>query len=268
MGVYLGHDFVEVGASVVGFCAGLKLDECVFPAAELREDAAVRVLNLRIAGRFLVGGFDEHERAIQFFRRAERQAPRQVVQNNRRLRRQTESEIEILLRGLGIVVQKGVGSFITMEFGEPELRIEEPRPWNAHTSGGDRHRTMRRLASVYGEWHLWIYCCEWTLEADGIELAWCESDDVTIERALGVLNGQALTQVEVREDSQTRFQFDLGCVLITRPAPKGSYSNEPVSQWMLYQPGGDVLAVRGDGSYSIHDRHTPRDEVCWSPLEV
>jgi hypothetical protein len=77
-------------------------------------------------------------------------------------------------------------------------------------------------AYVRGQWHLWIYCCEWSLALGPALLARSESSDTAIARALHVLNGQALTTVTVSEvDGSTTFTFDLGCLLSTRPAPQG-----------------------------------------------
>ena len=69
---------------------------------------------------------------------------------------------------------------------------------------------------------------------DGVQLAHCESDDLTMARALRVLNGQALTEVDVEPaDGRTRFSFDLGCTLLTWPAEAGVYENEPVEQCLI-----------------------------------
>lgn len=63
-------------------------------------------------------------------------------------------------------VRIGYGSFITMNFGDPYLDvldvfIDDPR----------RHR----LATIYGDWHLWIYCANWSICKNGTILA--NSDD-------------------------------------------------------------------------------------------
>jgi hypothetical protein len=164
-------------------------------------------------------------------------------------------------------VMKGRGSFVTMEFGDPELTIGEERPHRLNIDGVDPRTVMKRHTVVHGAWHLFIYCCLWRLETDGVEIAHCELDDVTIARALGILNGQALTSVEV--DPRTggsKFTFDLGGVLFTHPAPAGSYDDEPVEQWMLYQPSGTVLTVRGDGCYAVEPADVSDESATWRPL--
>ncbi|MCP3878645.1 MAG: hypothetical protein GY701_09690 [Sulfitobacter sp.] len=150
-------------------------------------------------------------------------------------------------------VTRGHGSFLTFEFGEPALRIDA-EPWTrVHSLSATEEITVStRSAVVHGSWHLWVYCCRWSLTAQQHELANDGSDDTSIDRALGILSGQALTSVDVNiDDGSSLFTFDLGCVLSTRPAPDGIYGAGPVEQWMLYQPSGDVLTVRGDGRYSV-----------------
>lgn len=64
------------------------------------------------------------------------------------------------------------------------------------------------------------------LVLDGVQLAHCESEDATMHRALYVLNGQALTEIEIEPaDGRTRFSFDLGCSLLTLPAEASVYEN-------------------------------------------
>src|SRR5664280_1471741 len=99
---------------------------------------------------------------------------------------------------------------------------------------GASPEAMRRFAYVRGQWHLMIYCCQWSLSLNGTQLASSESDEITVNRALGVLNGQALTDVSINPvDGSTRFTFDFGCVLVTTPAPDDVYDFEPVGQWAL-----------------------------------
>src|SRR3954471_5716533 len=94
------------------------------------------------------------------------------------------------------LVAQGHGSFVTMEFGEPQLVFETPSIRPLRIEGAPSRARVRR-AHVQGQWHLWIYCCEWSLALEDVQLAHCESDDLRILRSLRVLNGQALTAVNV-----------------------------------------------------------------------
>ncbi len=165
------------------------------------------------------------------------------------------------------LVRQGHGSFVTIEFGDPELAIGETRSRTVRLPERGPLTLTTRSAAVHGAWHLWIYCCLWSMQANEVELAHSESDDVTIARALRFLEGQALSEVQVdRESGATKFDFDLGCALATRPAPPGTYTNDPVDQWMLYQPSGIVLIVRSDGHYSEVPRDQPDGATIWHQL--
>ena len=64
-------------------------------------------------------------------------------------------------------VSRGYGSFLTLEFGAPKLIVREPREPTRKVSPRVQREFARRLVSVHGRWHLWIYCCEWYLRDSG-----------------------------------------------------------------------------------------------------
>jgi len=150
-------------------------------------------------------------------------------------------------------VQQGHGSFLTFEFGEPKLEINER---NSPDKG------IRRSAYVHGQWHLWIYCCNWRALQGGTQLAWSEDTNDVIGRATATLNGQELTDLSVStNDGRCTFTFDLGGSLETWP-----YSDDPTDeQWMILS-GAEAFGFRGDGSYSYGPSDTPPDLERWSPL--
>jgi hypothetical protein len=141
-------------------------------------------------------------------------------------------------------VRRGTGSFITLEFGEPYLVVREPvvRQSSLLTV---RRSLSRRSVKVHGAWHLWIYCCEWKVESGGR----CVGDSSTsrrVDRAVEVLDGQKLIGVVLAtRGARTRFIFDLGAVLETRPYDRRS------EQWMLFTPTHQVLTFRADRRYSL-----------------
>jgi hypothetical protein len=141
--------------------------------------------------------------------------------------------------------KKGYSSFLTFEFGQPHVELsdkirERPFRFSAKVS-----RTLRsRLAYVHGEWHLWIYCCAWSIALDGWRAAHGESRDLRIDRAVAALNGQALTRVSVNPaDSSTVFEFDLGGTLRT-----WAY-DETSEQWILFEPAGTTFTLGPRGRY-------------------
>lgn len=148
---------------------------------------------------------------------------------------------------------QGHGSFLTLEFGEPSLKVHE---WHSRSMG------LRRSAYVSGRWHLWIYCCHWRLRQDGTQAAWSEDPDDVIGRAVARLNGQKLTAVTVETGrGKSSFIFDLGGTLETWP-----YGDDPATaQWMIYAPS-EVFTYRADGLYSQGAGDQPPASEQWLPL--
>jgi hypothetical protein len=139
-------------------------------------------------------------------------------------------------------VQQGWGSFLTFEFGQP--RQEIGRTINRDPDDRDSH--SRRLVTIRGDWHLWIYCSGWQITQDGNFLAMHESTRGCIASACRTLHGQAITSLTCKTaDGASRFAFDLGGRLSTAP-----YDDELNEQWMLYCPDGSVLIYRSDGAFS------------------
>ncbi len=116
----------------------------------------------------------------------------------------------------------GLGSFLTLEFGAP-----------TPTRDG------------YGERHLWIYCCNWRIVREGVELAWSESDGEAIKRAVATLNQHCLLDIGTEPSSgRSAFLFDAELALETWP-----YGGDPLeAQWMIYA-GSRVLTYRADGGF-------------------
>lgn len=160
-------------------------------------------------------------------------------------------------------VKKGHGSFLTLEFGEPSLVFWKPR----------EHRRSRNLRVIIrGDWHLWIYCCNWDIVQNGKHLAHNESDDETIEKATAQIDGQCLERLWTETEMVvTHFKFDLGAVLTTFPYddddPNFPYDeDDPYELWSLYEPSGDVLSVRSDSRYCHGPGTTPPNEMRWVSL--
>lgn len=139
-----------------------------------------------------------------------------------------------------------------MEFGDPQLRVREPLP-NLPT----------RSVTVAGAWHLWIYCCSWSIRLNGETLATSTSSERKAKVAIAHLDGQALVHTSVdAARGRTVFDFDLGGSLVTR-----RYDREG-EQWLLFEPFGHVLKVRADGQYAYQRGDTPPKDARWLPLET
>jgi hypothetical protein len=159
-------------------------------------------------------------------------------------------------------VRRGHGSFLTLEFGAPSLRIRQPKVVMPDNSGKVAALFRRRIVLPRGEWRLWIYCCHWRVLSRGEEIAWSEASDKKISAATNEFDGQILTAAEADPAQGTSvFKFDLGATLQTWP-----YGSGDDTQWMLYMPSGDVFSYREDGSYSSGPGSLPPEQVVWQPL--
>ena len=158
------------------------------------------------------------------------------------------------------------GSMIMIEFGDPVVEIREPVMRPTHLDAGPT-AALRRQAFVHGGWTLTLEYCEWELWLTGALVADSESLEPTMSRALKVLQGQALTAIAVEPESgATAFSFDLGALVLTKPAPSGFYGSDPAEQWTLGMPDNRNVAVRDDGTFSTHRGDADPDQYVWSRL--
>lgn len=159
-------------------------------------------------------------------------------------------------------VKRGSGSFLTMEFGRPHLRIREPQVTPTDLSRRVRASFARRLAIVHGDWHLWIYCCNWVVR-EGVKVVGDFSTGRRVDRAVAFLDGQKLLSVSLRSrGAGTIFRFDLGGELETSPFDRKS------EQWLLYEPSGKVLVLRADRRVAYESGDTRPDANRWRKLAV
>lgn len=152
-------------------------------------------------------------------------------------------------------VQQGYSSFLTLEFGEPYLSIR-----NSTQTRPDSELPAYRSPRLKGEWHLWIYCCGWTISQDDERLADYESPDPEVAAACGKLEGQMLSRVAMLpETGQSVLAFDLGGRIDTEP-----FDTDLLEQWHLFGPGERCFTYRSDGSACLSRSDTPPDERRWS----
>jgi hypothetical protein len=158
-------------------------------------------------------------------------------------------------------VRPGYGSFLTIEFGEPHLKIREPHRASQEASPQVQRLFARRKVVVRGAWHLWIYCCQWQVCTGKRRIghsALETSSRRPIQCAARELDGQQLVHVELEPGrGSSRFSFDLGSWLETTPYDAQS------EQWLLYEPSGMVLTYRADGCYCYQPGDTPPDQKLW-----
>ena len=139
----------------------------------------------------------------------------------------------------------GYGSTLTFEFGRPFVVIHEPISNPRAVSKRVRANLKRRHAWVHGEWRIWLYLCHWEIHIEGQSLATSRSKIGRIERALSVLQGQALSNLSCNSGKGSfRFEFDFGGVINTR-----ADSRRPNDvQWVLSMPGKRTLDIYANGT--------------------
>lgn len=154
--------------------------------------------------------------------------------------------------------RSGYGSFITLEFGEPHVVVREPRKSTAK-SNKVGNLFARRSVAIRGDWHFWIYCCNWYVYSRG-KLVGDSSSVQAIQKAITFLDGQALVGASFGfRGCRSVFEFDLGARLTTTPFDTES------EQWMLYEPSGKVLTLRADRMFNHQPGNTPPDTALWRP---
>ncbi len=153
-------------------------------------------------------------------------------------------------------VKQGYSTYLTFEFGQPHLEIREPKQPRAK-SARVRRLFARRRVSVYGEWRLWLYICNWALFQGERCRATANSTRRQTLAATNDIDGQAITDVQVTPDLRhATFSFDLG----GRLEVSTWHDNSEDVQWLLYEPSGRTLEVRADGHY-LYAR--PGEEGQW-----
>lgn len=130
-------------------------------------------------------------------------------------------------------VKRGVGSFITIEFGT-KMPSKTPK-------GGS-----------HGEWHLWVYGGEWRLENEEHVVVASEDDPKKIEIEIQCLEGCTLQSFEIMTPAlDAILTFDQKIILRIF----GIYSEETedrgMDSWLLYTPdAGNVITVHPGGKWS------------------
>jgi hypothetical protein len=148
-----------------------------------------------------------------------------------RLKKQVDTLFQPLIGQKAWGASLGWGSFVTIEFGRKHLY--------------HRH--------YHGEWHLWLYLCEWELRSNDRVLAHSESKKRVMQLAIDNLNGAELRGFAF--DSQrmiTEFTFDHDLHLQCRPYADAASDDEC---WMLFMPDRQVASLRGSRlRYKAMDR--------------
>lgn len=115
-------------------------------------------------------------------------------------------------------VHRGIGSFLTMEFGLPKLEVREPKPKSILRTDVSNELLSRRRITVLGEWHLWLQCASWSLALEQKLEVNGNSSPVDVDERIQNLDGQKLEVLNLSDDAVTfEMKFDLGGLLKVYP---------------------------------------------------
>jgi hypothetical protein len=138
--------------------------------------------------------------------------------------------------------------------------VREPVAARKGVSTKVREHLAHRQVYARGEWHLWIYCCDWEVHCKGKRIG-DSSTRLRTRRAAAFLNGQKLIRFSILPRKvESIFVFDLGATLKTFPYDKTS------EQWLLFEPSQKVLVLRADCRYKHVRSDRPHDDGVWKTI--
>jgi hypothetical protein len=118
------------------------------------------------------------------------------------------------------------GTWISLRFGNPTIRIREGNP------DGETERQRRRRVYVEGEFLLWFEMGQWEFFENNKLKFHSGQSRAYLRRAANRLQSQCLASVEFLPDNtESKFEFDLGARLIVRPTAD---AEDDDSMWHLY----------------------------------
>jgi hypothetical protein len=153
-------------------------------------------------------------------------------------------------------VKRGIGTFITMEFGNPHLWVREPISASAKASARVRRLLAQRRVFATGDWHLWVQYADWTLNTRNYstDSGWTSSR--VVDRCLAELDGQRLRKAVYRKRLRVlEMHFDLGAVLKIF-----SRSEIDGDRWSLHKWNRDIVSFGPDGRIDV-EAPSPKESV-------
>jgi hypothetical protein len=169
----------------------------------------------------------------------DRRIPINKIKGDRKMLPFQENIAEIHTKLQGVLgekawgVARGIGSFVTMEFGQP-LQPEH--------SGKQSH----------GKWHLWVYGGEWRLEKGGYVIAASEDNQTKIEAKIQCIEGCIFQSFEVITPAlDAVLTFEQEIVLRIFSIYSEETEDRGMDSWMLFTPDrGNVITIHAGGQWS------------------
>lgn len=148
-------------------------------------------------------------------------------------------------------VENAYGTFLTLEFGKPHLRIARfNKPADRLASSIAMPPIEVQKVMVVGDWHLWIYCCSWKLIFGNKTIGDYTSKRM-INNAVKILDGLKLKNIIInKKQVLTRFVFENDIHLETKRYDRDS------EQWMLYQFPKNVFTFCANGRLLVENSRT------------
>jgi len=131
----------------------------------------------------------------------------------------------------------GIGTYLTMEFGQPHLTVREPMTARMGATERVRDLLSRRKVSIVGDWTLWIQEADWLVCQSGRCVG---VNDPDLRTFLDCLNGQRL--MNARFDEHLELEFDLGASVRLSPSVS---KQDDIALWSLTYFKGTTFTLHG-----------------------
>ena len=104
----------------------------------------------------------------------------------------------------------------------------------------------RRAVHVFGDWHLWVESCDWSLQTRAGTASSDEESGDFWRDWMDDVTGQHLLSVESPAPGAPTLRFDLGAELAVRPDPDGD-----LDSWSLHPWQGPVTSCDATGKIRV-----------------
>ena len=130
----------------------------------------------------------------------------------------------------------GHGSFLNFEFGEMKV----PAHYSQRKSRDPNKE--KKLIPAIGEWHFWIYMCNWEIYHNYKLIAHSEDETEDMEKGVKNFDGLRLISIDPFSSSGTsEFYFEDNYILKTFPYED---EDDDDDHWMIYCPDGNVFTLQ------------------------
>ena len=127
-------------------------------------------------------------------------------------------DVENSLKGLYAWQVRYENGALRIDFGEPHLRVREPKEHLENLDLAVQKLGRRRIVTPTGVFHLFVDNCDWEATAFGYMCKNSDSDREQIVKCLSQVSGQKFAGASfILEESLCIFNFDLGGKLIMKP---------------------------------------------------